>query len=118
MAAGTQFMIHRCFGNVVANYDDLVALEEDFDRVDRAIAGDYVRKTGMDMDEILQMMSDETYLDPEGAMENGFCDAIHGDECEDDTGVSAKNKLLLNNRNKATTALGRRLRTAQLRRRK
>ena len=79
MAPGTQFMIHRSWGGFQGGYDDADAFKEMMDKTDRNIAGDYVRKTGKDIDEVLDMMTKETWLNVDEAIDMKFADSIHGD---------------------------------------
>ena len=80
MAYGTTFMVHRAWGKFQASVEDVEAIREDLDRVDRQIAGDYVRKTGMSEDEVLALMSAETVMTENEALARGLADAIHGEE--------------------------------------
>ena len=91
MARGTEFMIHRCWGVVAFNANDADAFKADFERTDRAIAGDYARKTGMSLDKVLQLMSDETYLAEDDAIFMGFADQVHGEEPPGDDGEGEQN---------------------------
>ena len=80
MAAGGTFMIHRCYGTAQVGYDAMDAIKEDLDRTDRSIARDYVLKTGKELDDVLAMMSAETFMDGERAVAEGFADRVSGEE--------------------------------------
>ena len=71
-------MIHRC--SVILwgyyNADELAVQVEPMRAYDRALASAYARKTGIDEDEILKMMSDTTYLTGKEAVEKGFADEL------------------------------------------
>lgn len=71
-------MIHRC--SIILwgyyNADELAEQVEPMRAYDRALAAAYVRKTGIDEDEILKMMSDTTYLTGKEAVEKGFADEL------------------------------------------
>lgn len=71
-------MIHRC--SIILwgyyNSDELAAQVEPMRAYDRALASAYTRKTGIDEDEILKMMTDTTYLTGKEAVEKGFADEL------------------------------------------
>lgn len=71
-------MIHRCSSLLWGYYnaDELAEQVEPMRAYDRALASAYTRKTGIDEDEILKMMSDTTYLTGKEAVEKGFADEL------------------------------------------
>ena len=71
-------MIHRCSSLLWGYYnaDELAVQVEPMRAYDRALASAYTRKTGIDEDEILKMMSDTTYLTGKEAVEKGFADEL------------------------------------------
>ena len=75
---GSIVMIHRCWAFF---YDSMNAPElrkqlEFLESADRAAAEIYARKTGKTPEELLDMMSAETYMTGQEAVENGFADRI------------------------------------------
>lgn len=75
MGLGSFLMIHNSWGGVVGNQDDMRAAAETFAEFDAAMAEIYAARTGGKVAEIAQMMSDETWLRAESAIEAGFADA-------------------------------------------
>lgn len=69
-------MIHNVSGSGYGDHQvferEAAALQE----CDRAIASAYVEKTGMDRQELLDMMNAETWISAERAVEMGFVDGI------------------------------------------
>lgn len=71
-------MIHRCAALLIGYYnaDELEAQVEPMHAYDRALAAAYTRKTGLDEQTVLQMMSDTTYMTGKEAVEKGFADEL------------------------------------------
>ena len=67
IAPTAQIMIHKAWTDSQGNADDLEH---------QAIASAYENKTGMSQDELLQMMSNETWLTAKDAVDKGFADEI------------------------------------------
>lgn len=66
-------MIHcASVGSVSGNSTEMQKQADQLRAVDEGIINAYVRKTGKSREELLQMMKDETYMDPKTAIENGF----------------------------------------------
>ena len=76
MYTGTMLMIHRAWGMVIGNRNDLEAMIPVFDKVDRSMADIYPERTNESDDDILAMMDAETWLTVEDAVENGFADEV------------------------------------------
>lgn len=83
MADGAFFMIHKGWTIALGNSDDFKKTADLLDKVDDSIANDYRAKTGLDKDELIQMMSDETWMSAEEAFEKGFVDSISDTETVD-----------------------------------
>lgn len=49
-------------------------------KLNEAIANDYAKRTGLEVDELLDMMSDETWLSAADALEKGFVDRVFDGE--------------------------------------
>ena len=71
-------MIHKSLTGLCGWYngDDLIKLAEESGQYDRVIAAAYRRKTGKTEKELLDMMSEETYMLGEEAVEKGFADEL------------------------------------------
>lgn len=73
---GSLIMIHRCWGYAVGNADDLRKAADGYDATDRSQAAIFNAKTGLGTDELLAMMSAETYLTGQEAIDKGFADEL------------------------------------------
>lgn len=71
-----QIMIHKVWSQSAGNTDDLQHEAEVLDGVDQSIASAYELKTGMKQTDILQLMSKETWLTAQDAVDKGFADNI------------------------------------------
>lgn len=76
--AGSIVMVHKCWMYLwdAMNADDLRKAADSNDAVDRAQAAIYHRKTGLSEDELLKMMSNETYMTGQQAVDYGFADEL------------------------------------------
>lgn len=90
-------MIHRCWGYMWGGYnaDDLRESANMFDAYDRAAVTTYQRKTKMDVDELLRLMSETTYLTGREAVEKGFADSVIEDAEPLDIAASADGRSLI-----------------------
>jgi ATP-dependent protease ClpP protease subunit len=71
-----QLMIHKAWEGVQGNADDLAHEAGVMDGIDQSIASAYEAKTGMKQADILQLMSQETWLTAQDAVDKHFADAI------------------------------------------
>jgi len=78
MYSNAMQMVHKCWSWAVGNADDMRKMAEDMDKIDQSIVAAYEEKTGLDKDEILELMKDETWMTAEEAVEKGFADEIEG----------------------------------------
>lgn len=76
MSVNAFLMIHKAWAFSMGNADNLRDLASKLDQMDESIAQDFMRKTGMEMPEIMAMMAKTTYIDAKTAKEQGFCDSI------------------------------------------
>ena len=78
VTASSLIMIHKSLTGLCGWYngDDLIKLAEESGQYDRVIAAAYRRKTGKTEKELLDMMSEETYMPGEEAVEKGFADEL------------------------------------------
>lgn len=71
-----QIMIHQAAIGIQGNKDDLVKVSDLLDKVDKSIADSYVQRTGLPIEDVLKMMSDETFLTAKEAVDCHFADSI------------------------------------------
>lgn len=93
---GSMVMIHGVAGLLFDYYTlvDLKKLQKDFDASERAIAEIYHAKTGLAVDQLRTMMTRETWMVGQEAIDNGFADTLlNGDS--PDVSVSADKQVLL-----------------------
>lgn len=71
-------MIHRCLVLLIGRYnsEELEKIVASNESVDKAQAAIYKRKTGMEEDDILSLMGDETYMTGSEAVDKGFADEL------------------------------------------
>lgn len=93
---GSMVMIHGVAGLLYDYYTlaDLKKLQKDFDASERAIAEIYHAKTGLEVDQLRSMMTRETWMVGQEAIDNGFADTLLTDEGPD-VALSADKKVLL-----------------------
>lgn len=103
IAPTAQIMIHKAWTRVDGNADDLNHEAGVLSGIDESIASAYELKTSMKQSDLLQMMSNETWLTAQDAVDKGFADEImfvnEDDEpvmnsMEDIPSKSAINKLM------------------------
>lgn len=77
MAANAQMMIHKAWTVTGGNADELRKQADILDKIDEeTIVATYVERSGMDTAEVLNMLSDETWMSADDAKEYGFIDDI------------------------------------------
>lgn len=76
MSPTSQMMIHKASTVSWGNADDLSHDSEMLDVTDQSIVNAYEAKTGMDRDNILQLMSNETWMTAQDAVDKGFADNV------------------------------------------
>ena len=93
---GSMVMIHGVAGLLYDYYTlaDLKKLQKDFDASERAIAEIYHAKTGLEVDQLRGMMTRETWMVGQEAIDNGFADTMLADEGPA-AALSADKKVLL-----------------------
>lgn len=69
-------MIHDPWNVAIGDADELRKAAEILDKFGDSLVGIYQRKTGLDEDEIRELMAEETWLDAHEALEKGFVDEI------------------------------------------
>ena len=76
MYSNAQMMIHKAWTIAMGNSDDFSQLAEVLGQLDGNIADIYVERTGLQRNEVLAMMSSETYMTADMAVKYGFADEI------------------------------------------
>lgn len=71
-----QIMIHNVSGGTAGDYREHNKVSEILQKGNNSIASAYMAKTGKDLDELLNLMNEETWLTAEEAKEQGFADEI------------------------------------------
>lgn len=71
-----QMMIHKASTISAGNADDFEHDSKMLDVTDQSIVNAYEAKTGMDRNDILQLMSNETWMTAQDAVDKGFADNI------------------------------------------
>lgn len=75
-----QFMIHNVSSRAQGDYRDLEHSAEVLKNHNVSIANAYMLKTGMNQDDLLELMNQETWLNAQQAKEYGFVDEIMFDD--------------------------------------
>lgn len=71
-----QIMIHQAASNMFGNKDELAHEIDVLDGIDKSIANAYEAKTGLPQAELLNMMSNETWISAQDAVDKGFADEV------------------------------------------
>ena len=69
-------MIHKASNGIKGNADGMSHNASVLDGIDKSIAAAYVAKTGMKESDLIQLMSNETWLTAKDAVDKGFADEI------------------------------------------
>lgn len=99
IAPTAQIMIHQAWSEVQGNTDDMQHQSKVLSQIDQSIINAYVAKTGLDNNQLLQMMSNETWLTAQDAVDKHFADSILFNEnqapvVQNATGVTITGKTL------------------------
>lgn len=76
MSPTAQMMLHNVWSSASGDYRDMEHEAEVLKSHNKSIANAYMIKTGMNEDELLDMMDKETWLTPKKALEHKFIDEI------------------------------------------
>lgn len=76
MSPTSQMMIHKASTVSWGNADDFTHDSKMLDVTDQSIVNAYEAKTGMDRNDILQLMSNETWMTAQDAVDKGFADNV------------------------------------------
>jgi ATP-dependent protease ClpP protease subunit len=99
-AIGSMWMIHRpSTGLLSGNVDDFAKAIEVLDTITESMVDVYHAKTGIDKEEITQMLNSETWMTGTQAKEKGFADEVAGVQVEaylnDDKATASFNGLII-----------------------
>lgn len=75
-----QIMIHNVWSRAQGDYHDMEHMADVLKGASKSIANAYILKTGMSQDALLRLMSKETWMTAQEAIENKFADEIMFDE--------------------------------------
>ncbi len=75
-----QLMIHNARNNAEGDYRDMEHQADVLKNVNKSIANAYILKTGMNQEDLLSLMDEETWLNAQQAKELGFADEIMFDD--------------------------------------
>jgi len=89
MVPGSFWMIHNGWTLGWGNKHDLGKTVGLLEKVDAAIAADYVRRTGADLAQVVQWMDDETWFEAAEAVEQGFATSVADDTAVPDDGQAS-----------------------------
>ena len=76
MSENSLLMIHNAWGGTMGEADDMRKYANILDKLSDESADIYVKKTGLSLEEVKDMMDEETWLNAEEALEYGFVDSI------------------------------------------
>ena len=80
MDEASLLMIHNAWTFAEGNAADLRKQAEDLDKITEASVKAYVSRVSISEEELRSMMDAETWLDPEAALEHGFCTSVEKHE--------------------------------------
>lgn len=86
IATGAFFMIHNGWTWMYGNKNDFRKEADLLDKIDAAIVADYARRTGLDVEQLVTWMNNETWFTAEEAVEHGFATRLM--EAPDKAGTS------------------------------
>jgi len=81
---GTKLMIHRATLGTYGNAEELRKDADVLQRLEDSILKIFAKRTGKDVAELRTMMDEETWLDAEEAVEQGFADRVAREEEEEE----------------------------------
>lgn len=75
MATGSIMMVHNPWTYAVGNANDLRKTADELDLLRDSLIEPYIAKTGMNKDDLVKLLDEETYMTSATAVELGFADA-------------------------------------------
>lgn len=82
MVPGSMMMIHKAWGLVIGNEDDMRQTADLLTKIDTQIAGSYAARAEGDADHFLDLMRAETWFTPEEAVAEGLADEVKADNTQ------------------------------------
>lgn len=76
MADNAIMMIHKAWGMAIGNSDEMQAMSDTLNKLDGTLVGTYAKQTGMDQTRIAELMSAETWMTAQEALNYGFITRI------------------------------------------
>lgn len=76
MPKNAMMMIHNAWTIAAGSKEDFRKLADDMEKIDESIVSVYADKTGLEIDEIKELMNAETWMTAEDAKGKGFVDEI------------------------------------------
>lgn len=76
--ANATMMVHLPSGLVMGNADDMRKMAGALDTVTESMINVYAKRTGLDRNEIRDLLAAETWFSPDQAIEKGFADEVRG----------------------------------------
>lgn len=76
IARGSYYMIHNPYTIAVGSADEMRKTADVLDKMRGDLANIYAGKTGLDADEVLSLMDEETWYTADEALEAGFADEV------------------------------------------
>lgn len=78
MSKGSKLMIHKPWTIAAGNADGMRKMAELLDKYEEGLVDIYVNRSGLDRQQVMQMMADETWMTEKEAIELGFADSVEG----------------------------------------
>jgi ATP-dependent Clp protease protease subunit len=78
MSEGSKLMIHKPWTIAAGNADGMRKMAELLDKYQEGLVDIYVNRSGLDRQQVMQMMADETWMTEKEAVELGFADSVEG----------------------------------------
>jgi len=89
MSPNSEMFVHRAWGMVVGNAEDMTSFAGELDHLDRNLASIYAKKAGGTVDEWLAAMTAETWFSADEAVAAGLADRVDGEAAT----TEAKNRF-------------------------
>lgn len=90
MADNAMMMIHDPWSMTIGNAADHRKEADVLDKISETIVGMYARKTGLEADELKDMMAEETWFNAEEALDQGFIDRVVEPQIAEEEAPAAK----------------------------
>lgn len=82
MVPGSMLMIHKAWGLVIGNEDDMRQTADLLAKIDGQIAASYASRADGDAEHFLELMRAETWFTPEEAVAEGLADEVKSDNTQ------------------------------------